>query len=434
MRFYLLSFLLLPLTLLAQPKDNSPYSRFGIGDPLPQYFGNQTAMGGISAGFADGYHLNPVNPASYATLRATAFEVGFNVESSKLTRGDLSERVYNGDLNYLAIGFPIRNPNNAIFDGKEKAVKWGMMLGLSRNSRVGYDVQTGQFAIGPDTLVASYQGEGGTYRFTWGNAIKFKNLSIGLNIGSLFGRIQYERNLQFLDDPYYFNNRFEADQSLTGFLWNAGVQYKIPLKYKENGSVQRHLTVGVYGNDTQGFRTNSTQIFEAVNLGYGSERDTSFFQEEIMGDGQLPAQFGIGLMYEDINRLRLGADVQLTQWSGYENDTRPETLENGYRLSVGGEYVARGNRLKTPEQQIRYRFGGYYQKDGRTVAGTQLTDFGISLGTGFPVVSQRSAAHINLALEVGQFGIEESIRENYIRLTVGIALNDNSWFLNRKFN
>ena len=435
MRLFLFLFLLAPLALLAQPKDNSPYSRFGLGDVVPGFYGNQTGMGGISAGFADPFHINPVNPASYAALKSTAFEIGASLELSQLSSGNREETVFNGDLNYMTIGFPIRNPNNEIFDGRKKEVEWGMILGLARNTRVGYDVQTNRFTDGPDSLIAAFEGEGGTYRFTWGNAVRYKNFSAGLNIGTLFGRIQYERRLLFEDDVYAFANRFEQDQNLTGFLWDAGFQYKIPLKYNERDQLTKSLTVGVYGNATQSFRTNSTQVFEGENFGYGGLVDTSAFNTELRGEGQLPARFGIGFMYEHINRMRFGLDFQHTGWSGYENENRPETLENGMRLSIGGEIVPQSNRLKTAVQQIRYRFGAYFERDPRTASGNQLTDYGISIGTGIPVIGPRQAlSHINLALEAGRFGTDDAIRENYLRMTIGLTLNDQSWFINRKFN
>lgn len=438
-RTLIYSFLLLlfPLVLWAQPKDNSPYSRFGLGDPLQQYFGNAAGMGGLSAGFADPYHINMVNPASYASLRSTAFEVGFNVKYSTLKNNELSENVFSGDLNYMAIAFPVRNPNNEIFDGKKKEVNWGMNLGLQRYTRVGYDIRSDFIEINNDTIVASFRGEGGTYRFFWGNAVSYKNLSVGLNIGTLFGKITNSRNTTFQDDLYFYNNQFAEDQNLTGFLWSAGAQYKIPLKYEENNDLSRYLTVGVYGNATHSFRSNSTQVFEAVNSGYGGARDTSLINVEIEGDGQLPAQFGIGFLYNDVNRLRFGADLELNQWAGYENENALSDvpLENAFRLAAGIEFTPQSNRFKQPEQQIRYRLGGYFEKDARTFNGDQLTNYAVTIGTGIPIIGPRQAlSHINLALEAGQFGLDEGVRENYLRLVVGLTLNDNSWFINRKFN
>ena len=82
----------------AQPKQNSPYSRFGIGDPLTQSFVHQTAMGSQFAAFHDPYHLNLQNPASYAFLRSTAFETGLFAKYSHLKSSTATENNWTGNL------------------------------------------------------------------------------------------------------------------------------------------------------------------------------------------------------------------------------------------------------------------------------------------------------------------------------------------------
>ena len=59
--------------LIAQTNGNSPYSRFGIGDLANDNFMHTRMMGSIGTSYIDAYHVNIVNPASYASLRATAF-------------------------------------------------------------------------------------------------------------------------------------------------------------------------------------------------------------------------------------------------------------------------------------------------------------------------------------------------------------------------
>ena len=67
--FTLLCFLIFgAATSFAQPKDNAPYSRFGLGDPLNQFFSSAAGMGGLSATYADPFHVNFLNPASLGHL------------------------------------------------------------------------------------------------------------------------------------------------------------------------------------------------------------------------------------------------------------------------------------------------------------------------------------------------------------------------------
>ena len=54
----------------AQAQDNSPYTRYGIGDIVPSTNVNGRGMGSISAGFNDFLAINFNNPASYASFQA----------------------------------------------------------------------------------------------------------------------------------------------------------------------------------------------------------------------------------------------------------------------------------------------------------------------------------------------------------------------------
>ena len=54
-------------------QENSPYSRYGLGDIVPKTNIVSRGMGGISAGYSDYQSINFINPASYSKLRTTIF-------------------------------------------------------------------------------------------------------------------------------------------------------------------------------------------------------------------------------------------------------------------------------------------------------------------------------------------------------------------------
>jgi len=110
-------------------------------------------------------------------------------------------------------------------------------------------------------------------------------------------------------------------------------------------------------------------------------------------------------------------------------------LEDTRRLAFGMEYIPDLFSYNNYWQRVRYRFGGYYRTDPRTVNGSQITDVGVTLGFGFPVILPRQqTSFINLALEGGSLGTTSALSELYIRMTLGFTLNDNSWFFKRKIN
>ena len=51
-------------------QDNSPYSRYGIGDLVPSTNIVNRGMAGVSAGYIDNMAINFSNPASYSSFQA----------------------------------------------------------------------------------------------------------------------------------------------------------------------------------------------------------------------------------------------------------------------------------------------------------------------------------------------------------------------------
>ena len=108
---------------VASAQENSPYSRYGIGDIVPNQNIVSRAMGGISAGYTNpnyGDHkyitpallfqsINLVNPASLGGLNNTIFDVGGEVDIRTLrsTTSPAKYRATNTLISYLQVGFPI---------------------------------------------------------------------------------------------------------------------------------------------------------------------------------------------------------------------------------------------------------------------------------------------------------------------------------------
>ena len=181
----------------AQPKFNSPYSRLGLGNLANQNFGAMNGMADLSATYQDRYHVNLLNPASLSALQATAFEVGIRAKYGNLQSDSESIEVWSGNLAYLSLGFPLSNPINEVLDRKKSKLDWGMNFALLPYSFVGYDVQSEEIVDDIGKIEYFFQGTGGTYKFMWGNGVKFGNLSAGVNLGYLFGKISRDQEGHF---------------------------------------------------------------------------------------------------------------------------------------------------------------------------------------------------------------------------------------------
>ena len=421
-----------------QPKNNSPYSRFGLGDLLSQPFASSAGMGGLSAGYQDAFHLNFLNPASLAYLQATAFEIGINAKYTNLSGEGNSTNIWSGNLNYLSLGFPIKNPINKILDRDQTPFGWGMNLALLPYSLVGYNIETVTTSPEIGQVTNKLKGTGGTYRLMWGNGVRYGNVAVGATLGYHFGKLTNSRNVEFDSLSIAYITELLDETSVSGLIWNVGAQYTLDFKKTndegEKVSSGNKIIFGVYGNSLSSFKTNTSQFYHRDHFDYG-QIDTVINEIDIIQNGKLPSEWTFGLVYERLNKLRLGFDYTTSLWSQYENEARPESLMDSYRIAFGGEFIPDVISYNNYFRRVRYRFGAFYNTDPRTVSGEQLSGFGITFGAGLPIILPRQqTSFVNLAFEVGQFGLEEALRETYFKMTLGFTLNDNTWFFKRKFN
>ena len=435
---------------LAQPKDNSPYSRLGIGDFTDQFFSAQSGLGGLSAAYHDSYQMNIANPASYSRLKSAAFELGLFSQYSRL--GDASGAnedvtTWNGNLRYLSLGFPLKNPINEVLDQKKKKYRWGMNFTLLPYSNVNYNVQSQTDQTFGDTLTSvdySFEGRGGTYKVMWGNSVNYKNFSAGINLGYFFGKIENDKFVNFADLPNAYNNSFTDDFSVGGVTWSIGVQYDVVLKSKpESGEPLEFITIGAYGNSRNKYNLTRDRLWTTRNFGYNSIPDTIFSvtgSETIESTNYLPGEFGLGVMYVKKNKSKIGVDFKLQSWKEFSNDLINATDTDKpnvttFKVAVGGEYLPNVVSYNNYLKKVRYRYGAFYSSDPRSVQGENLSKYGVTVGMGMPIILPRQGkSFMNVALEVGQEGLADALRRTYFKLNVGFTLNDDTWFFKRKFN
>ena len=443
----------------AQPKINSPYSRIGIGDLVNQNFGAINGMADVSSAFHDPYHLNFRNPASLSFLHVTAFEVGMNARYGKLESGDATQKGWSGNLAYISLGFPMKNLESRILDRDKSPLFWGMGFDLRPYSLVGYDISTFEVHPEVDTIEYSYEGSGGTYQILWGNGVRYKNIAIGANIGYIFGTFSNDRVVGFtnLDEPY--GDFFEDDSNVRGFIWNMGVQYhRVFRKGAKEGERDRNLpqlTIGAWGHSNHNVDIRTSRVTRRFNELYNTSNlsaiDTIYagtFADSSFA-AKLPAEFGLGVMYQFVNRkkdgrntqYRFGVDFSTAAWSNFVNESRSgEKMEDTYRIAFGAELLPDNspNYVKNYSNKIRYRLGAFYAKDPRVISGNNksLTNYGITLGLGLPIIRREGAnSFLNFALELGTLkGEDTDLKDSYGKLTLGITFNDKNWFKKRKFN
>jgi hypothetical protein len=143
-----------------------------------------------------------------------------------------------------------------------------------------------------------------------------------------------------------------------------------------------------------------------------------------------------GFQFKNGYTFQLGGEVKYTAWSQYQNDARPDnTLKNSIQYSIGTEFILDKNRLKSDEEKVRYSLGTRFGTDPRTINSEQFSSLVFTGGFCFPIRVGRGQqlSFLNLGLEYGKLSTTV-LTESYFKATLGFTLNDNTWFLKRKYN
>lgn len=427
----------------AQRVGNFPSSRSGIGDITSPNFIALRSMGGVSSSFYSTSDINLVNPASLGYLQTAVYEVGMFAKNSTVEDDVVSSNFWTGNLDYIAIGFPLSNPINDLYEGKKRDWRFGMAFNLRRNSSIAYDVSTVDSSDVTNVINRFYSGQGGTYKFEWGNSASYKNFAFGVNVGYLFGNAEYSRDVFFssLDLPY--NNRYSSEIHPKGFVWSLGALYTHTLNKKEmeakKNVLPKTLTLGLRGNSGNRFAIESrVSNFAVQQLASNITLvDTISFREAESDRGSLPAEFGLGLNYVNKEKFSFAVDYRFAAWSEYFNEASNEekgSLTNTSSFSVGGFYCPNYKSFDSYWKRVKYRYGAYYEADPRSVNENEISRYGVTLGMGLPFVFQRKLSKAELGLELGRNGVNSGIEETFVKINFGFTFTDEQWFIKRKYN
>jgi hypothetical protein len=439
----LVGFVLAMATALGQNNDNSPYSRIGIGEMADFNLNHTRQMGGMSAAYLDGHHLNPVNPASYSFLNATAFDIGFFGKRTWLSDEKNKNAFWSGNLEYIALAFPLRNPINEAYEEKKKDWKLGMAFALMNHSNVNYNIRISDSLPNIGKFDDNYLGGGGSYKVLWGNSARYKNFSAGINLGYIFGKVKYEHNLIYDPAEFAYNSFLNNTYNLRGFTWNGGLLYTKVLNQKEIDKDKKvnakRVSLGLTFKSSDRINTSSNFVQSLVqNLpGQVLNIDTVRFSADTAGRALLPSELGFGAMFYSGEKHAIGFNVNTAAWSNYFNEATSEvagTMKNSSKISIGGYYRPNYKSFTRFFDRVYYRYGMYYENDPRVIKDEQIKTYGVTLGMGMPVIFQRKISHLNLGANFGIKGEGTPVSERFIKLSLGMTFNDDEWFLKRKYD
>ena len=428
-------------------QDNSPYSRYGIGDIVPPTHIINRGMGGISAGYTDFLAINFNNPASYSSFQTwkeskskklgygrAILDIGVNLENRTLTEPGPAPKfkASNALFSYVQVGVPLK-------------ANWGLSFGLRPVSRISYKIIRNERLKDPntglpiDSAVTQFEGDGGAYLANIGTGFKIKNFSFGINAGYLFGKKDYKTLRSFINDTVnYLQSNYETKTTFGSLFFTTGVQYKIPIEKKVS------MTLGAYGNWGQNLNAyqdilRETFVYDATQ---GIIRIDSVSEiKDKKGKLFYPTSYTVGFIMEKEPEGKkggwlFGADFTQQNWSSYLLYGQRDSVQNSWQLKVGGQLIPPPK--KNYFSRVVYRAGLNIGPDYIKVR-KKLPQMGLTFGMGLPVknynhLSPGSATLINLAFEYGKRGNNDNLlRENTFRFSMGFSLSD-FWFIKKKYD
>ncbi|MFZ9661401.1 MAG: hypothetical protein ACO29O_05930 [Chitinophagaceae bacterium] len=406
----------------AMGQENSPFSRFGLGDLLQSSNVYNRGMGGLTIAQQDVQSVNFINPASYSRLKVTTYDVGIEYLSRSLKPLNSTDKFNSANLipTYLNIAFPLSKKKNI-----------GMNIGLRPMTRIQYDVFSKSKQGDLDTLFTQYAGTGGSYQSFMGFGYGTKNFSIGVNGGYLFGNKQFATKRTLLSDSVTYQRALFADSVRYGGLFaEFGIMYNIPLgktmSLKLGATYHLQHTMNAYRNLTRETYQNGTKGLVQI--------DSVYRMIDQKGTINAPSSYGIGVMLEKENKWKAGVEYNSTQWSQYRYYNTTDAVQDNWTMRLGTEVVP---DIKSTNywSRVSYRAGYYFGNDYVNVAGN-LKTAAFTFGAGLPMRRNfytNQFTTINVAIEIGNRGTKvNAYRETFFRFAVGMNLSD-IWFTKRKY-
>jgi len=427
-------------------QENSPYSRYGMGDIVPSQNIALRGMGGIGAGYSFDLSipavtvpsLNISNPASLGSLNSRGytnviFDVGGEIVRRTL-KSNTSPAKYsstNTNISYVQVGFPIAPKR-----WEAKGVSWGLSFGLKPVTRINYKIENGQ-RTSIDSILTTYEGSGGISQANISTGIKIKRLSLGVTGGYSFGNKDFATRVEIMNDSLlFYKSNTQSQSTFNGLFFTLGAQYEIKMK---KGSLQ----LGAYSNLQQTLkakRDNLEETFAYDGSGGTVTIDTIRFSSGVAGNLEMPASYTFGFIYNNSNWM-FGADLGLTQWNDYRFYDQKDFVQNNWSFRAGAQYYPA--KENTPVNKywrfVKYRAGMYFGRD-YIKFGESRNEYGITLGAGLPLTNfnllrRGDFVTLNTGFEFGARGDKNSfsLRENISRITIGVSMNAR-WFQKPKYD
>ena len=413
-RFFLINFLLITTHLFAQKGTLSPYSFYGLGEPLFSGTADQRSMGGLVA-HVDSIHYNVSSPASLAELKLVNYNIGVNFSKRNFISDANSSTNETAAIDYMTVAIPTKY--------------FGFGFGLLPKTAVGYRLSVSDEIDGVNSN-SNYEGNGGVNQVFFSLGFSpVKNLGVGASVHYNFGSIFRVHTRK--DDGIDLLSQLNNESELRGLEWNLSSFYKIQLSSQLQ--MQLHYAYQPKGN-LESFNVRSISTFTSL----GEQRDIQEINLFLEGldetRSEIPAKQTIGGGIGEPKKWYIGG--HWTETDGSINNSFYSVgsvrYEPASQLSIGGYFIPEYDSFSSYWKRIVYRVGFVSSETGMILNDKVIENTGITFGVGLPIAG---FSNVNMGFEIGKLGAvgESLIEENYFNIRIGVSLNDR-WFIKRKYN
>lgn len=435
--------------LNAKAQENSPFTRYGLGDVSPGSHSISRSMGGITAAYADGQvnnvgqAINFGNPATYGNFFMVSYDLGLTIDSRTLRSANPSDKFTSNNFypTYVAFGAPIKSKKNL-----------GFAFGLRPASKISYSVVE-RTRIANDSLGTVYEGTGGLNQLFVGLGKRWKGFSIGFNTGYNFGRREISTKKTFLNDTvFYYQSNSATISNFGGVFLHSGFQYDFSIAESVNSLTKvtnkYWIRLGATATLSQQLKATQTTTRETFTQSQAGDLtiDSIYKVVDLPGTIEIPATYTAGItLHKTAGNNRglfelwsLGAEYTSTQWTKYRYYNQPDRLSNSWQFRVGAQICPDPVAGRNYWSNVNYRAGFFVGEDYVNPDGNGLKQFGFSMGMGLPIKKwnayDRQFTVLNTTVQFGKRGSNvNNFTESYAQFTIGFSLSD-LWFQKRKYD
>jgi len=424
----------------AQVLDVSPYSWYGLGSPVSGAAPAQMLSGGGTAAYASPLYFNPIQPAALGRLKYTTFDLGGSYQGLRYQNADTSLYRATGGFQNIYLAFPL-------------AKGLGFSAGFQPATTVGYNLST--VVDLPDFGAAkyTYRGSGGLTQahvaLGW-SPVRY--ISIGGRGSYHFGTLTKSTLLDF-GDPRLLNVGEREETAYRGWQWVGGAQAVLPLGKKNELEMGYTLSLNT---SLSGLQTALQYTLLNNGSSVPTYRDTAWAVVDTPGIAQLPHDQRIGIRWvkksvgSNLDAWTLSAEWQQSATSlasgftprggtstfPYAQDAR--SWRAGATLVPALAFPQAGFRASPTQWQ--YSAGAGRLETGLLLNGETLVRWNASAGITIPLGTRSvlpgdlkfAALHLGAIWESMGTTRAGLIREDHLRMVVGLTLND-QWFQKFKY-